>query len=160
MKIFIADLTTICNLDDLIIKLPQSDVEKYKSFKREIRAQQFLMAHYVKNQFDSEFKYTSIAHKDNFVIVAASNMPIGVDIEDASKNRDFKTMSEFMNFSNVKNADDFYRAFTEYEARYKMPTPDCGRTRFYTIGNYMICVVSNEQNIEPVWTNLIPEQIQ
>lgn len=161
MKVFITDLNTICNWDDLVNKLPGPDLTKYKSFRREIRAKQFLVAHNIQNQIQNIFKHTSIAHKDNIVIVAASNGPIGVDIEDASVPRDFETISEFMNFHNVKNSSDFYRAFTLYEAKYKTSVPGPLHERFYKIGTYMICIISNETLTAPEWANpeLIPEQI-
>ena len=163
MKVFISDLAKICNWDNLIAQLPTPDLIKYKNFNRDIRAKQFLVAHTIKNQIQNEFKYISIAHKDNFVIVAASDFPIGVDIEDTSKTRDFKTISEFMNFPFSHGASDFYHAFTLYEAQYKMPHPEHTTSGFYKLGNYMICIVSDEPTIvAPDWANpeLVPEQIQ
>ena len=162
MKVLITDLATICNWDDLIAELPQSDKAKYKSFNRDIRAKQFLVAHIIKNQIQNEFKYISIAHKDNFVIVAASDFPIGIDIEDASKTRNFKAISEFMNFLDIKNASDFYRAFTLAEARYKTAATTPTYANFYKLNKYLICIVSTEPKDTPDWINteLIPKQIQ
>lgn len=159
MNIYISDLTSVCNNDDLINKLSVGDLARYKSFLRPVRANQFLVAHTIKNEIADKFQYISIAHKNNFVIVAGSNSPIGVDIEDITQTRDFETISKFMNFENIGTATDFYRAFTLYEATYKA-SPHTGLTpHFYKLNQYMICIASNDQEI--VWQNklLIPEQI-
>ena len=158
MNIYITDLTTICNHDDLVNKLSPQDLLRYKSFKRPLRATQFLVAHAIKNEICGQFEYVSVAHKDNFVIVAASHTPIGIDIENTSKHRDFNSLGGFMRFSNIKTADDFYRAFTKYEAEYKANTTQLC-PHFYKLKDYMICVVSNDQDV--IWINptLIPKQI-
>ena len=159
MHIYIADLDTICNPDDLISKLSPADIVRYQSFHREIRAKQFLVSHAIVSDIRDKFKYISIAHKDNLVVVGASDTPIGVDIEDTSKNRDFDSLAELMNFHTVKNADEFYRIFTSYEAEYKARSATNLQKHFYRIGKYMIGIVSND--LETVWVNqnLIPEQI-
>ena len=158
MNIYITDLTTICNHDDLVNKLSAQDLSRYKSFTRPNRAAQFLVAHAIKTKIENQFGHISIAHKDNFVIVVASQNPIGVDIEDTSKQRDFNSLGNFMQFSNIKTADDFYRTFTKYEAEYKSNTTKLC-PHFYKLGKYMICIVSNDQDV--IWINptLIPEQI-
>ncbi len=159
MNIYITDLTSICNHDDLINKLSADDLARYKSFLRPVRANQFLVAHTIKDEIADKFQYISIAHKNNFVIVAASNSPIGVDIEDTTQTRDFKAMTQFMNFENITSPTDFYRAFTLYEAKYKAAPHPALTPHFYKLNQYMICIVSNDQ--ETVWENklLIPEQI-
>lgn len=160
MQIYITDLSTICNQDDLVSKLSPSDLIKYKSFQRKIRTKQFLVAHTIANDIKKEFKYLSITHKDNFVIVAASNQPVGIDIEDASKERDFNLMAKFMNFQGAKNKDDFYREFTLYEAKYKLAINETECVpRFFKLNRYMICILSNDSKM--IWMNptLIPEQI-
>lgn len=159
MNIFISDLTTVCNTDDMICNLSPNDLVRYKSFVCPKRAKQFLVAHSIKNKIARNFRYISIAHKDDFVIVAASNSPIGVDIENMTRKRDFGTISKFMNFQNINNADDFYRAFTLYEAQYKSANNTELTPYFYRLKNYMICIVSNDTEIK--WENpeLIPEQI-
>lgn len=159
MNIYISDLTTICNINDLINNLSKSDLERYQSFKRPSRAKQFLIAHTIKNNVSTKFKYTSIAHKDNFVIVAASNMPVGVDIENMQHERNFAEISKFMNFQDIKNSNDFYRAFTLSEAEYKVYPYTNLKHNFYKIKNYIICIVSDDTQV--IWENklLIPEQI-
>ena len=158
MNIYITDLTTICNHDDLVNKLSAQDLSHYKSFTRPNRAAQFLVAHAIKTKIENQFGHISIAHKDNFVIVVASQNPIGVDIEDTSKQRDFNSLGNFMELSNIKTADDFYRAFTQYEAEYKANAAQL-HPHFYKLRNYMICIVSNNQDV--IWSNpaLVPEQI-
>lgn len=158
MNIYITDLTTICNHDDLVKKLSAQNLTRYKSFTRPIRATQFLVAHAIKNDLKNQFEYISIAHKDNFIVVAASQNPIGVDIEDTSKQRNFNSLGDFMGFTNIKTADDFYRAFTLSEAEYKANTAQLC-PHFYKLMDYMICIVSNDMDV--IWVNptLVPEQI-
>ncbi|MBO4480805.1 MAG: hypothetical protein J5742_04290 [Alphaproteobacteria bacterium] len=160
MQVYITDLTQICNYDDLVNKLPYVDMVRYKSFTRGLRAKQFLIAHSIKNKIANKFKYISIAHKDNIIIVGASNKPIGIDIEDTSIKRDFDSLANFMGFSQIKNQNDFYRAFTASEAHYKSSLPiDKSQEKFYKLNKYMICIVSDTENIQWINTNLIPEQI-
>ena len=159
MHIYIADLDTICNQDDLISKLSPAGFARYQSFHREIRAKQFLVSHAIMADIRDKFKHISIAHKDKFAILVASDAPIGVDIEDTSKNRDFDSLAKFMHFDTAKNADEFYRLFTLSEAEYKAHPATNLRKYFYQLGKYMICIVSND--LKTVWENqnLIPEKI-
>lgn len=159
MHVYIADLNTICNQDDLSDKLSLNDFTRYRSFARKIRAKQFLFSHLIADGFRDEFRYISIAHKDKFVVIAASNSPIGVDIEDISKRRDFISLAEFMGFNNVESLDDFYRLFTLYEAKYKAASNTNLKEHFYKLGDYMICIVSNDSNTTWVNRDLVPEQI-
>ena len=157
MNIYITDLSTICNPDDLAKKLSLSDLARFRSFKQKKRAIQFLVAHAIKSELENRFQYISIAHKDHLVIVAASSAPIGVDIEDASKQRDFNSLGKFIGLKNIKTSDEFYRAFTLAEAKYKSNAD--ASARFYKLQKYMICIISNDQDI--TWENsaLVPEQI-
>ncbi len=161
MYIYISDFTAICNKQNLISMLSPAEAAKYKSFKREIRANQFLVAHATANKIKSKFKYISIAHKDNFVIIAGSNMPLGADIENTKIARDFHTMAKLMDFHGIKTLDDFYNAFTSYEARYKMRPYEPAQETFYKIKDHLICIASIEKFSTPTWDGITapPEQI-
>ena len=141
--------------------LSPAEVAKYKSFKREIRANQFLVAHAIANKIKSKFNYISIAHKDNFVIVAGSNMPLGADIENTEIARDFHTMAKLMDFRDIKTLNDFYRAFTSYEARYKMRPYEPVQETFYKIKAHLICIASIEKFSTPMWdgSTITPKQV-
>lgn len=161
MNIYITDLNTICNKSDLLSKLTDAEITKYRSFKREIRANQFLVAHALKNDIVKDFPYVSIAHCDNLVVVAASKYPIGIDIENTAKQRHFQPMADLMGFKNIQSLYDFYRAFTSFESEYKMQPNMVKHKQFYKINDYIICVASGNDNILPQWfgTRIIPEQI-
>lgn len=161
MNIYISDLNTICNKSDLLAKLTAPELNKYNSFKREKRANQFLVAHALKNDIATDFQYTSISHSDNIVLVAASNTPIGVDIEKIDTKRDFKSMAKIIGFENIKTVTDFYKAFTYYESQYKMRPYTATNKQFYKIDDYIICIASCTDDILPHWFGVrkIPEQI-
>lgn len=161
MNIYISDLNTICNKSDLLSKLTAAETKKYHSFVREKRANQFLVAHALKNDVSKNFKYVSIAHSDTMVIVAASKTPVGVDIENMNTKRDFQSMSQVMGFKNIKTSEDFYRAFTYYESQYKMRPYIATNKQFYKIDDYMICITSDKDDVLPHWFGMrnIPEQI-
>ena len=162
MHIYLSDLTKIYNTNDLLSKINADEYKKYLSFHRKIRANQFLVAHAIKNDICNKFKYISISHKDNLVVVAASDYPIGIDIEKISEKRDWKLMAEFMGIKNIDSCMDFYKQFTLAEARFKMGNASIVNKMFYKTGEYIICVASGHKNLHPKWHSpeLIPEQIQ
>ena len=81
--------------------------------------------------------------KDNTVIVAVSQMPVGIDIENATIERDFIGESELLNLPKPNDKQFFYKNFVEYEARIKFGNGPAN-TYFYEDGDYLICVCSNE----------------
>lgn len=101
------------------------------------------MGHLIVNSCNK--KHTSIAHKDNFVVVAmASDAPVGIDIENATIQRDFVSASEIMGIDTPKSLNDFYKKFTQIEASYKLGVkPRC--TRHMRYGDYLICMTSSHR---------------
>lgn len=127
--------------------LPVGDRARVAKFQKQTRKLQFILGHLMVARVGK--KYTSIAHKDNLVVVAtASNARVGVDIENASVQRDFVGAAELMGAKTPKTLHDFYKMFTESEATYKLGTaPAC--THFITHGDYLICVVANKDFAMP-----------
>ncbi|MBO4672698.1 MAG: hypothetical protein J5608_03540 [Alphaproteobacteria bacterium] len=159
MDIYISNLTDICNKSDLLGKLTPEQCARYQSFARQLRADQFLCAHSIANDLEKQFQYISISHKDNWVIVVGANIPVGVDIENAAKKRNFAPMGAFLGVGGISTDDEFYRAFTAAEARYKMQPAIPTVTRFYKLGDYMICLATAGDDL-PRFIGAIPEQIQ
>lgn len=84
-------------------------------------------------------KHFSISHSGDFIALAFSESPCGVDIE---KNipRDFENISKRMGFKSQSLAE-FYNEWTTYEAQYKLgATPKSGKT--YKFGDYTLTVAS------------------
>ncbi len=148
MQVFIADIDSISkNADDYVVLLSAGDRARAAKFQKQTRKLQFILGHLMVARVGK--KYTSIAHRDNWVVVAtASNARVGVDIENASVKRDFVAAAELMGERPPKNLHDFYKMFTESEATYKLGTAPA-RTHFITHGDYLICVVSNKDFAVP-----------
>jgi hypothetical protein len=148
MQVFIADIDSISkNADDYVALLSAGDRVRVAKFQKKTRKLQFILGHLMVAAVGK--KYTSIAHRDNLVVVAtASNARVGVDIENASVQRDFVGAAELMGAKTPKTLHDFYKMFTKSEATYKLGTkPAC--THFITYGNYLICVVANKDFATP-----------
>ena len=71
----------------------------------------------------------SISHCSNLVVVAISDFPIGIDIEQNKKNRDFEKLisrfdkdrvAEFQKLSSDEQCQEFYKFWTQYEAKFKL----------------------------------------
>ena len=159
MDIYISNLTDICNKTDLLKKLTPDQLARYHCFTRDRRADQFLCAHSIANDLAGRFQYISISHKDNWVIVAGANVPVGVDIENTAIKRNFTALGAFLGAGGTSVADEFYRAFTAAEARYKMQPAIPTVTRFYKLGDYMICLATVGDDLLR-FIGATPEQIQ
>ena len=148
MQVFIADIDSISkNADDYVALLSAGDRALVTKFQKQTRKLQFILGHLMVAAVGK--KYTSIAHRDNLVVVAtALNARVGVDIENASVQRDFVGAAELMGAKTPKTLHDFYKMFTANEATYKLgTTPAC--THFITHGDYLICVVANKDFAMP-----------
>ena len=143
MQVFIANIDSISKNPDIYSALLSSkDKTRLSEFQNQTRKLQFILGHLMADKCGA--KYTCIAHKDKWVVVAASaELPVGIDIENTTVGRDFNAAAELMNFAKPKSLDDFYKSFTESEATYKLGTaPKC--TRFMRYGDYLICITSTQ----------------
>lgn len=142
MQVFIANIDSISkNTDVYSALLSSKDKIRLSEFQNQTRKLQFILGHLMADKCGA--KYTCIAHKDKWVVVAASENSVGIDIENTTVGRDFNAAAELMNFAKPKSLDDFYKSFTESEATYKLGTaPKC--TRFMRYGDYLICITSTQ----------------
>jgi len=91
----------------------------------------------------SQQKHFSISHSGEYISIAFSDFPCGVDIE-KNKKRNFKDIAKRMNFKSCK-IEDFYPQWTEYEACYKLNTkPASGKT--YQLDEYTLTALSAKPN--------------
>lgn len=85
----------------------------------------------------------SISHSGEFIALAFSVSPCGVDIE---KNipRDFQKLSQRMGFKS-QTLDEFYADWTTFEAKYKLGlSPNSGKT--FKLGDYTLTALSTNVN--------------
>ena len=144
MQIFIANIDSISKNPNTYSGLLLSKHKiRLSKFQNQNRKLQFILGHLIADNCGKS--YTSIAHKDKLVVVAATNdMPVGVDIENTSVKRDFVAASELMNLTPTKSLKDFYKSFTESEAIYKLgKKPKC--TKFIQYGDYLICITATHE---------------
>jgi len=169
MKIFITDIKQIINRQNFvsaqILKLSEKDKARFDNIKCAKRALQFLIGRLlISEHLGQDFKtlpsgkvvssksYLSIAHSGDFVVLSISEEPVGVDIEKINSNRDFQKIAQRLEFNNVETAEDFYRAFTAYEADFKLGSKVQNLTHcFFKCQDFLICVSAAQkalQNIE------------
>ena len=93
--------------------------------------------------FKTEKICFSISHSNNIILAAFDKYPVGVDIE-YMKPRNFKPILERFNV-NIENPgiEDFYKFWTEYEAKYKLQTK--AKSIFTTkfLKDFMLTVASS-----------------
>lgn len=162
MKIYMSNIEDIKNISEMERKLSASEVVQYGKFSNKVRKLQYLLSHAIVKSVcgeniivDKNGKptikngFVSIAHKDNWVVVAVSQTYVGVDIENTSIERDFLGESELLNLPKPKDKQDFYKNFVEYEARIKFGSnAEKANTYFYEKGDYLICICSIEAQSE------------
>lgn len=160
MKVYIANLDSIGKISDT--KLSDDEILQYNKFSNQTRRNQYLMAHAIifdktcehpisdKNgKLHLQNGFVSVAHKDNWVVVALSGQNVGIDIENASIKRDFISESELLGIKPTNDAEFFYKNFTQYESDVKYgDESENANHLFYKLGNYMICVCTNDSNVE------------
>lgn len=171
MKIYMSNIEQIKNVHDLESKLSKLEILQYNKFSNEKRKLQYLMAHAVVRDVCGEnitadlhgrptikSGFISVAHKDNWVIVAISNAEVGIDIENTNINRDFVGTAELLNLPKTTDKKDFYKNFVRYEAGYKFGN-DANQSHmyFYEFGNYLIgvCTKESAQDIKFISTDAV-----
>ena len=84
-------------------------------------------------------KHFSISHSGKFAALAFSDYNCGIDIEEV-KLREFEKISKRMGFK-CETLEDFYKAWTKYEADYKLSVP-AQKNKYYNIADYALTVSS------------------
>ncbi len=162
MKIYMSNIEHINNTADLEKKLSESELTQYNKFNDEIRKLQYLVGHaMVMDVCKENVKiaengaptinngFISIAHKDNWVIVAVSDMKTGIDIENTTVERDFSELSRILKLPGVHTKQDFYKEFVRYESKIKFNGDIQGAHQyFYQMNKYIICIISADKNIQ------------
>ena len=97
MKIYMSNIEQIKNITDLEKQLSESDMKQYKQFSNKTRKLQYLVSHAIVQNVCGESiivnqngaptiksGFISIAHKDNWVLVAVADSKVGIDIENTT----------------------------------------------------------------------------
>lgn len=167
MKVFITDLTRIIKNDfsDIVSKLSEQDTERLEHIANHTKRLQFLTGRaLIFEHFGNDFivnsqgkpvctqsnRYLSLAHSHQYVVLAVSDQPVGVDIEKISDERNISAISKRLKFENISTLDDFYRAFTAYEANFKLHgTSSALYHQFLKWHDFMICIsLETEEKVE------------
>lgn len=159
MKIYMSNIEQIKNITDLEKQLSESDMKQYKQFSNKTRKLQYLVSRAIVQNVCGESiivnqngaptiksGFISIAHKDNWVLVAVADSKVGIDIENTTINRDFIGQSELLKFPKTTDKQTFYKNFVRYESEFKYgDNADRANMYFYTKGNYLIGICSSEK---------------
>ena len=162
MKVYMSNIEQIKNISDMEKKLSQSELVRYSKISNKTRKLQYLLAHAIvfdtcgenvivdKNGVPTiKNGFVSIAHRDNLVIVAISNSPVGIDIENTSINRDFMGESELLKLPKTNDAKTFYKNFVQYESELKFGENATEANKyFYEIDNYLIGICTMESSAD------------
>lgn len=159
MDLFISNLNEICKRDDLIARyervLNSTEHERYTAMKSELRKIQFLVGRAMifdyfgcsatveaNGALTVPHQYLSLSHSGHFVLLAVSDQPIGVDIENTAKSRDLQKWGDCYGIKFL-NMDSFYQWFTRREAVYKSQLTN-PVIRHYRLGEFMVCIAMND----------------
>lgn len=160
MKVYIANLDSIGKISDT--KLSESELLQSGKFANEIRRNQYVVAHSIIFDIAKEHPvpdkngklhlkngFVSVAHKDNWVVVAFDDNNVGIDIENATIIRDFIAESELLGLGRCDNALDFYKNFVRYESDMKYGTEfENAKHFFYKIDDYVMCVCTTAKDVD------------
>lgn len=78
-------------------------------------------------------RYISVTHTDTYIAVALSDTPIGIDIERVDASRNYRAIAKKMGWGEECSCDEFYRKWTEYEARFKANVDENVAVRYYDV---------------------------
>lgn len=162
MKIYMSNIRQIKDIPNLENKLSKMEMVQYGKFSNQTRKLQYLLSHAIVKDICGEnvvvdkdgrptikSGFVSIAHKDNIVIIAISNKRVGIDIENASLERDFIGESELLKLDKPTDKRNFYENFVKYESRIKFGDgAQNAKMSFYDMEQYLIGVCSDDADIK------------
>ena len=146
MDIFIKKINT--NSNNIETKKQQS--QSAKEFLNEIlkdfykHSTQLLKKESGEPYLEDGFKYVSITHSKDYIVIAFDDYKIGVDIEQV-KQRNYKPILKRYNQPETLSLKEFYHWWTTFEAEYKSQTKQ--ETYSFEIENY-ICTLSHNPKSE------------
>ena len=169
MKVYMSNIEDIKNMTDLESKLSKPELIQYNRFTSKKRKLQYLLSHAIVRDICGEnivvengkptikSGFVSIAHKDNWVVVAVSKKRVGIDIENTGVVRNFIEQAELLGLPKTHDKQTFYQNFIEFEARFKFgDDADTANIYFCEYGDYLIgiCAKEESQNIHFILLDL------
>lgn len=175
MKVYYTCFADILKCPDLLSRyisvLTPTEKKRYDSMMDDTRRTQFLVGRALiqdvchqsprllpngKPMIDNG--YISLAHSGDKVVLAVSDSPVGIDIENINQQRDFSRLSHRLNFTLTPDKRlSFFRQFTRYEAVFKMGE----RNRpiypyYYSTDDFIICIITMNKKEKIYFINKIP----
>jgi 4'-phosphopantetheinyl transferase len=86
----------------------------------------------------------SLSHCEGMAACFLSEEACGVDVEDASVQRDFSRLAESAGLGELSSGEEFYEAWCEKEARFKAGEACAWMGRF-SWKNYRLCLVAKSR---------------
>lgn len=83
----------------------------------------------------------NISHSENIVVCVFDDYPVGIDVE-YMKDRNFDEISKYLKVD-FKEKNDFYRYWTQYEARIKLQSEIKQTLTFEILKGYMCSLLSS-----------------
>lgn len=160
MKVFITNIEALIKRQDIIAYLKENlcarDQKRLGQMTSQKRIAEFLAGRWLMKQcflgaYDilpsgkivSKKANLSLAHSGSYAVLVISSEKVGIDIEKMVANRNFEKIALKKGFAASKNADEFYRQWTAFEADFKCDAPK--QTLFHTFRvyqDYMICLTA------------------
>lgn len=169
MKLFIADLNQIINNGDFLSTAKSSllpdDLKRFNAYLHSRRAMQFLVGRFLISKYVGpnyqtlpsgkvvvKDGYISLAHCQNFVVLAVCDNPVGVDIEAVDLKRNYQKIAERMKFQQAQSPLDFFKSWTAYEADFKLDRPQIKPVHTYIKHfEFLICTATpTPENVEQI----------
>ena len=167
MEVYITDLSDILDNTALISlyeeKMSDEDKIRYQKITDSHRKLEFLVGRsLIRDVCKSDIRlsengkplisdgYLSLAHSGNFIVLAVDSQPVGIDIEDSKKEINFEQICKRLKFNIKKTTkENFFRAFTAYEADFKLGKDGVKQHLYYSIDTFIICIslLKNKKNI-------------
>ena len=162
IKIFVTDINEIIKRRDFyenrMKDLSSQDKSRYAKIENEKRRLQFLTGRFlIKEHLKRDFTieknghlssdniFLSLTHTDHLVMLALYQKPVGIDMENLLKVRNFNALSKHLGFAPSTDPDIFYRNFTAYEADYKLGKENLPANHlFFYYQNFVICISTKE----------------
>ncbi len=161
MKVYYINTDTFLKNIDMESLFFFSKDENFKSEKRklEFSLDRFLLFYIAKQIYGKTYPevlikhnkpyfkdlkpHFSISHSKNIVLICFDDYENGVDIE-FIKDRNFTKLFEYYNITNIPaNRFNFYRFWTEYEAKVKLKSELKSSLTGLFLQNFMLSVTSN-----------------
>ena len=168
MKIYLTDLRDIVKCPNALKRfqecLSPEEQQRFEGMTHENRKLQFLIGRALVQDICQQSPvllpsgkpiiqngFISLAHSGPYVVLAVSDSPVGIDIEDTSQNKDFSRLARRLNFTLAENKrDSFYRQFTHVESLYKLGEHSGSiRSFYYSINTFVLCIttLNNKEKI-------------